>query len=180
MHKHILTIAAMLMLVGGGCTPTQQAQQSVSPDKKPIRTLGDVWAMSSGDLVVTVPEDNFTIRQADGGGISTIFIEMKQWGLAGKETLEISLETPAAPTTFKTWAPSTISDTANYEIGGIDFHTNVNAQGKSEYYGILDAKNGTFVKIVPSSDMHNAAYEIMNSIIFNPTEKELEGAQIIP
>ena len=187
---NLLSLFLPVILLGAGCASVTKpqpepvvVQEKTVPDV--IQTEVTSYVMSSGIVMLTAPS-GWAVRQLDAGGASVIEVEgadpASQWMfviIASTKDWDTD-----EPVSYQAWLEQDelASPKGSREIDGVAMDTFelMDQSGTTElsYTGILEPDRPLYVRVrVPSQS--SQAQQLLDSIIFFPTDEERASAQVI-
>ena len=186
----IFSLLLMLVLVGAGCStpvsdvPSAQPASTTETAAETQTTNILTYAMSSGIVLFTAPE-NWFVRQADAGGGSVITIQATKDDEEGMDILVANpWSTDGVEVTYEQWLAkySFTESLGSREIGGYTFSEydiQVNGKSLTAYTAVIDEVRPLYIKIQVRTESPEIT-DVLSSLAFFPSEEVQSSAQPIP
>jgi len=180
MSQKMILLFGALILVGAGCTQSQDVPSEPSPvsateevvEEQVVITeeesVADVeesvadeslvtWSMSKEYILFQTP-GTWKVAQYDAGGVSSVVLQDE----SGADVVYISIASPGDPTPFVEWLSDrpAIEGFQHIEAGEI-------------------IKDDVYYQIRAPEEVTDAIQAVIDSVVINPTEEELSQSQVI-
>jgi small ligand-binding sensory domain FIST len=180
----IFTIILSFVLLGAGCVRNVVIEPIVVPQQE-TEISPTTYVMSSGDVMLTLPI-GWSVRQLDAGGASVVEAygddPAAQWTYIVVAS-PVDFDSGEA-LSYQAWLDQyeLANPVGSREVGGVvmDSFELITESGENElsYTAVLDPDRPLFARVrVPASNIQ--ATQILDSIIFSPTDEQRASAQVI-